>query len=80
MTELITEIGYSTISVIMEAPLFYNNFELDIDHISLFDDICHIEGSDGNFFEISLKSEVDVENGEYHIRDNDCHICIKLST
>lgn len=78
VTQLISEIGYSTINVINESPLCYCNNDMEIDHISLMDNICHFEGSDGNFFEIPLDSDVEVENGEYHIRLDSCHICIKL--
>lgn len=79
INELISEIGYSQINVFMEAPIFYDSFELDIDHISLYDSICHIEGTDGNFFEIPAKADIEIEDGEYHIRQDGCHICIKLS-
>lgn len=79
IAEMIENIGYSKIDVVMYVPsLGRIEYDYEIDHISEDDDNIYIEDANGHPLEIRRDSEVAFEDGIYTMEKDGCTICIKL--
>ena len=80
VAEMIENIGYSKIDVIMYVPALGRvDFAFEIDHISEDDGSIYMEDANGHPLELKKDSEVTYEDGAYSIEKDNCTICIKLS-
>ena len=80
VAEMIKNIAYSKIDVIMHVPALGRiEHDYEVDHISEDGDNIYMEDASGHPLELKKDSEVTCEDGTYSIEKDNCTICIKLS-
>ena len=78
VAEMMENIGFATINVLVVTPAGRIHCHFDTSHVSEDKDIFYLEDADGYEMELDKNSVVRDEDGIYSINRGDCLFCIKL--
>ena len=80
VAEMIEDIAFAALDILVVTPAGRVNFRFDIDHVSEDENMVYMEDADGCPFELNKDSMVKLEeDGTYSIDRDGCLFCIKLS-